>query len=498
MKVRTRVAPSPTGDPHLGTAYVALINYAYAKKHDGEFILRIEDTDRKRSTLESERMILRSLRWLGLAWDEGPDVGGPHGPYRQSERSALYQQYARQLLEAGHAFRCYCTEERLVAMREAQRRANVSPRYDGHCLDLTAGEISKLEAAGAPSVVRMKIPATGVCTVHDERRGNIEIAWPTVDMQVLMKSDGMPTYHLANVVDDHLMGITDVIRGEEWITSAPKHLLLYQYFGWQAPRLAHLPLLRNPDHSKLSKRKNPTSILYYERMGYLPEALSNFLGLLAVSVSGGEEMHTLDEFVQQFSLENISLGGPVFDIKKLDWLNSRYIRERLDPAGLLARIEQWAGSRDYLQAIATLAQPRIERLSDIGPLTAFFFSGRLNLPAETLRDKKLSELQQRQAYQLALWQLDQLTVWDRATIEETLRQVSSQVNVKLRDLARVFYVAITGSPTSVPLFDAMALLGRDICRERLRQALQTLGPVTAREADEWKAAIKGSEAGEEP
>jgi glutamyl-tRNA synthetase len=497
MKVRTRVAPSPTGDPHLGTAYVALINYAYAKKHGGEFILRIEDTDRKRSTLESEHMILRSLRWLGLAWEEGPDVGGPHGPYRQSERSSIYQQYANQLLESGHAFRCYCTEDRLITMREAQRRSNISPRYDGYCLDLTAAQVRELEAAGTPSVVRMKIPATGVCTVHDQRRGNIEIAWSAVDMQVLMKSDGMPTYHLANVVDDHLMGITDVIRGEEWITSAPKHLLLYEYFGWSAPRLAHLPLLRNPDHSKLSKRKNPTSILYYERMGYLPEALRNFLGLLAVSVSEGEEMHTLEDFVQQFAIENISLGGPVFDIKKLDWLNSRYIREKLDPPGLLSRIEEWGVNRSYLLPIMTLAQPRIERLSDIGPLTAFFFSGKLNLSAEALRDKKLSELQQRQAYQLALWQLDPLAVWDKSTIEETLRQVSTQVNVKLRDLARVFYVAITGSATSVPLFEAMALLGRDICRERLRQALQTLGPVTSREADEWKRAIKGPDGGEE-
>jgi len=300
-----------------------LINYAYAKKNGGQFILRIEDTDRKRSTLASEQMILSALHWLGLAWDEGPDIGGGHGPYRQSERSELYQKYSEQLLKDGHAFRCYCTEERLSAMRAAQRRANTSPRYDGYCLGLSAAQRKELDAAGTPFVVRMKIPAEGVCTVQDMRRGNIEIEWSTVDMQVLMKSDGMPTYHLANVVDDHLMGITDVIRGEEWITSAPKHLALYEYLGWQAPRIAHLPLLRNPDHSKLSKRKNPTSILYYERMGYLPEALLNFLGLLAVSLSEGEEVLTLDQFVQQFSLDNISLGGPVFDIKKLNWLNSR-------------------------------------------------------------------------------------------------------------------------------------------------------------------------------
>jgi glutamyl-tRNA synthetase len=307
----------------------------------------------------------------------------------------------------------------------------------------------------------------------------------------------MPTYHLANVVDDHLMGITDVIRGEEWITSAPKHLALYEYLGWQAPRIAHLPLLRNPDHSKLSKRKNPTSILYYERMGYLPEALLNFLGLLAVSLAAGEEVLTLDEFVNQFSLDNISLGGPVFDIKKLDWLNSRYIREKHDPASLLARIENWAVNRDHWLPITALAQPRIERLSDLGPLTAFFFSGRLNVSLDALRDTKLTDLQQRQAYQLALWQLDALTSWEKAPIEETLRQVSTQLNIKLRDLARVFYIAITGSATSVPLFDAMALLGRDICRERLRQALQTLGPVTSKEADEWRKSFLTAKEGDE-
>jgi glutamyl-tRNA synthetase len=497
MRIRTRVAPSPTGDPHLGTAYVALINFAYAKSQGGEFILRIEDTDRKRSTLASEQMILRSLRWLGLAWDEGPDVGGANGPYRQSERGAIYKKYVDQLLESGHAFRCYCTEDRLTAMREAQRRTNVPPRYDGRCLNLSSSEIKEIEAAGTPSVVRMKVPAEGICTVHDMRRGTIDIAWSTVDMQVLTKSDGMPTYHLANVVDDHLMGITDVIRGEEWITSAPKHILLYQYFGWSMPRLAHLPLLRNADHSKLSKRKNPTSILYYERMGYLPEALVNFLGLLALSLSEGEEMHTLQQLVHKFHIDNITLGGPVFDSKKLDWLNSRYLRETMDAAGLLSRVEQWALNRSFLEPITALAQQRIERLSDLVPLTAFFFSGKLQLSLETLRDNKLDQLQQRKAYQLALWQLDQLPSWERTAIDETLRRVATQLDVKFRDLVRAFYIAVTGSATSVPLFDAMALLGRDICRERLRGALQTLGPVSSREADEWRSSSTGMDSGDE-
>jgi glutamyl-tRNA synthetase len=245
--IRTRVAPSPTGDPHVGTAYVALVNYIFAKQNGGKFLLRIEDTDRARSTPESERAILASLRWLGLAWDEGPDVGGSHGPYRQSDRTAIYARYVDELLERGHAFRCFWSPERLAAMREAQRLAKQPPRYDGHCLKLGPAEIGALAAEGVPSVVRLKVPDFGVCIVEDLRRGPIEFEWHAVDMQVLLKSDGLPTYHLANVVDDHLMEITHVFRGEEWVSSAPKHLLLYEYFGWEAPKLMHLPLLRNPN-----------------------------------------------------------------------------------------------------------------------------------------------------------------------------------------------------------------------------------------------------------
>ncbi|WP_207481316.1 glutamate--tRNA ligase [Arenibaculum pallidiluteum] len=497
MKVRTRVAPSPTGDPHVGTAYVALMNYCFAKKHGGEFLLRIEDTDQQRSSAASEKVILEALRWLGLSWDEGPDVGGPHGPYRQSERTEIYREHVDRLIAGGHAFRCYCTAERLEQMRAEQRRRGERPRYDGHCLHLSAEEEAAERASGKPFVVRMKVPSEGVCVIDDLRRGPIEIEWATVDMQVLLKSDGMPTYHLANVVDDHLMGITHVMRGEEWISSAPKHKLLYEYFGWEMPALGHLPLLRNADRSKLSKRKNPTSILFYKRMGYLPEAMLNFLGLFGMSSAEGEEMATLDQLVSQFELDNISLGGPVFDVAKLNWLNGRYIRETMDPAALLGRVEAWALNRDYLLPITALAQTRIERLSDLGPLVSFFFSGTLNLPVERLRDNKLSELQQRQAYQLAMWQFDALPAWELPAIERVLRDTGDRIGAKFRDAVRAFYIAITGSPGSTPLFDSMALLGRDICRERLRQALQTLGGVTSSEADAWKALLKAEDEAEE-
>ena len=476
MIVRTRVAPSPTGDPHVGTAYVALINYLFAKKHGGKFLLRIEDTDQARSTRESETAILDSLHWLGLSWDEGPDVGGPHGPYRQSERSAIYQEYVQRLLDGGHAFKCFCTPERLEEMREAQKAAKQPPRYDGLCLTYQPMEVARREGAGETYVVRMKVPSEGTCVVDDTRRGPIEIEWRTVDMQILMKSDGLPTYHLANVVDDHLMEITHVIRGEEWVSSAPKHILLYRYFGWEPPALMHVPLLRNPDKSKLSKRKNPTSILFYKAMGYLPEALVNFLGALANSTAEGEdEVVSLADMIERFDLMHIALGGPVFDVAKLDWLNGRYLRERLDAGAFEARVAEWAFAPARMKRIAALAQPRIERMSDLGNLCGFFFAGRLNYAVELLRAGKLDDDTLRAAYTAAQTELDLLREYDVAGIERVLKGVAETLDKKFRDVVRAFYIAVTGSPTSVPLFDAMEILGRDIVRERLRHALEALG-----------------------
>ena len=484
--VRTRIAPSPTGDPHVGTGYVALINYCFAKKHGGQFILRIEDTDQARSTAESEAAILEALHWLGLSWSEGPDVGGPHGPYRQSDRSAIYTKYIDQLLADGHAFRCFCTPERLDEMREAQKIAKLPPRYDGRCLTIPVAE-SEARAKSEPHVVRMRVPDRGTAVVEDLRRGRIEIEWNTVDMQVLMKSDGLPTYHLANVVDDHLMEITHVIRGEEWVSSAPKHLLLYQYFGWEAPAFLHVPLLRNPDKSKLSKRKNPTGILFYRAMGYLPEALLNFLGLLMVSSAEGEEVMTLEELIARFEIGHLSLGGPVFDVPKLDWLNGKYLRE-LPLEGFVERVRTWSGDPQRFAAMASLAQSRVERLSDLGPLLAFFFAGRLGLTeAQLLDGQKLDRDGVRRALALTMWELDGVAHFDKTAVEAVFKNVAERMERKFRDLARLFYVALTGSPTSVPLFDAAELLGRDMCRERLRNALGVLGGVSAAEERTWRA-----------
>jgi glutamyl-tRNA synthetase len=303
-----------------------------------------------------------------------------------------------------------------------------------------------------------------------------------------MKSDGMPTYHLANVVDDHLMEITHVIRGEEWVSSAPKHLLLYDYFGWEAPVFMHLPLLRNPDRSKLSKRKNPTSILFYERMGYVREALLNFLGIL-LGITGPEhaEIFNLDTMVERFSFEHLSLGGPVFDVPKLDWLNGQYLRT-LSVDDLLARIGAWGFDPARVRTIASLAQSRIERLSDLGPLTAMFFAGRVHLTPEQYLDGKLEPVEVRKAIALGMWAFDAERVFDKATVERVLKALAEQLGKKFRDLVRVYYIALTGSPTSVPLFDAMEVLGRDIVRERLRVALEVLGGVTAAEQKAWRAA----------
>jgi glutamyl-tRNA synthetase len=383
--VRTRIAPSPTGDPHVGTAYVALFNYAWAKKNGGQFILRIEDTDRERSNAASERMIFEALHWLGVAWDEGPDVGGPHGPYRQSERFAIYQEHAEMLVAAGGAYPCFCTKERLEALRDEQRRLKLAQAtgYDGHCRTIAPTEAARRRQAGEPHVIRLAMPRDGESVVTDLLRGEIRIDNALVDDQVLLKSDGFPTYHLANVVDDHLMGISHVIRAEEWISSLPKHAQLYRAFGWEAPVFCHLPLLRNADRSKISKRKNPVSLNYYRRAGFVPEAMLNYLALMGWAISADREEFTLDEFIAAFDLKDITLGGPVFDLEKLTWLNGKYLR-KLTPPELLARLRADLLSDDYLTRVIELAHERVDKLEDFIDYAHFFFVGEVSYEGEAL------------------------------------------------------------------------------------------------------------------
>ena len=499
MTVRTRIAPSPTGDPHVGTAYIALFNLCFARQHGGTFVLRIEDTDQARSTAESETAILESLRWLGLEWDEGPDVGGPHAPYRQSERGGIYQRHADMLLESGNAFRCFCTTARLDALRREQQAAQQTPGYDGHCLALGEAEVAQRLAAGEAHVVRMKVPREGTCTVQDMLRGEISIEWSQVDMQVLLKADGMPTYHLANVVDDHLMEITHVLRGEEWINSAPKHMLLYRYFGWQMPVLCHMPLLRNPDKSKLSKRKNPTSILYYRRMGYLPEALLNYLGRMGWSMPDEREKFTLPEMLGHFAIERVSLGGPVFDLEKLNWLNALWIRENLSLDALADRLQAWALNRENLLRVLPHLQPRMERLSDFAPAAAFLASGMLPLTEAhfatwTDRDALLRQLQFTQ------WRLEGVILWERDRVFAAMKALAEEMNLKIRDFLAPLFIAIAGSSATISVIDSMHMLGSDLTRARVRHALEALGGVSKKRVKELEKAyaLLGAAAADTP
>ena len=475
--VRTRIAPSPTGDPHVGTAYVALFNYALAKKHGGQFVLRVEDTDRQRSHRASERMIFEALHWLGLTWDEGPDVGGPHAPYRQSERSEIYRDHARQLVASGAAYPCFCTRERLDALREEQRASKGQLGYDGHCRALDPADAARRVAAGEEHVIRLKMPTEGSLEVADLLRGAVRFDAAQVDDQVLLKSDGFPTYHLANVVDDHLMGISHVIRAEEWLSSLPKHVQLYRAFGWEQPVFCHLPLLRNADSSKISKRKNPVSLNHYRRAGYLPEAMLNYLALMGWTMPDEREVFTLEEFVTHFELADIRLGGPVFDLTKLGWLNGRYIRE-LSTEALLGRLRADLLSDDYLLKVLPLAHERIDVLEDFISYAGFFFTGEVaydDAARAGLVAKSKTAAETAKAFRELLEDhLDPIPEWSASSVEAAMRAYCETSGWTAKQLFMPVRVAVTGRAATPPLFDTMAVLGKEVCRRRLRAASDLL------------------------
>jgi glutamyl-tRNA synthetase len=473
--VRVRIAPSPTGDPHVGTAYIALFNYVFAKKHGGQFILRIEDTDRVRSTKESEDAILRALRWVGLGWDEGPDVGGPCGPYRQSERAAIYAEHAQLLVDKGGAYPCFCTEPRLEALRAAQRAEKKSAGYDGLCRRIARDEAQRRVAAGEQHVVRLAMPKEGETVIDDGLRGRVVVDNSQVDDQVLLKSDGFPTYHLANVVDDHLMKITHVVRAEEWISSTPKHLALYAAFGWEPPKFIHMPLLRNADKSKISKRKNPVSLDYYRDAGFLPEALMNFLGLMGFSIGDNREKFTLDEMIAAFDWSKVSTGGPVFDLEKLSWLNGLYIRE-LSAEGLVQRIRGWRLSDEMLRRLVPLVHERIRRLDDFVPAIEYFLSGDLSYEAvlAELTPKTREAAAAAEALSGLADELDGLRPFVATTLEPAVRAYGDKIGWKAKELFMSIRVAISGRTAAPPLFDTMEVLGKELVRRRLRAAAQRL------------------------
>lgn len=471
--VRVRIAPSPTGDPHVGTAYIALFNKVFADKHGGTFVLRIEDTDQTRSTPESEAAIFRSLRWVGLEWQEGPDVGGPHGPYRQSERLPIYREHAEILLANGSAYRCFATAEELDEMRRTQKERGAKQPYDRRYRDLPVAEIDRLLAEGRPYVIRLKMPLTGETIVEDGLRGPVKFANEELDDQILMKSDGFPTYHLANVVDDRLMKISHVIRAEEWIPSTPKHVRLYEAFGWEPPVFVHMPLLRNNDKTKISKRKNPVSLEYYEAAGILPEALINFLGRMGYSMPDEREKFSYAEMVEGFDFARLHLGGPIFDLDKLDWLNGLYLRE-LSNEGLVARLKGWLLSDAYLTSVAPLVKERITRLSDFIPKTSWLFGEPTLLPKEQYVPKGRTQEETFEVLGVIAETIDKQVKWTATDLEATFRALCEQVGWKAKDLFSIVRLVATASSAAPPLFDSLVAIGKARTQVRVRAAINLL------------------------
>ena len=481
-RVRVRYAPSPTGDPHVGNIRTALFAWLFARHTGGDFIVRIEDTDAARTQEGSLEAILESLRWLGLEWDEGPEVGGPHWPYVQSERLELYQNAARSLVDSGCAYYCHCSPERLQEMRKEQQRQRQPTGYDRLCRDAGRGP------DGDPRpVVRFKMPLEGETTIHDLIRGEVTFANATVDDFVMLKSDGYPTYHLASTVDDHLMDISHVLRAEEWLPSTPRHVHLYDALGYDMPLVAHLPIILGPDKSKLSKRHGDVALLQYREMGYLPEAMINFLALLGWSLDDHTELLSRDDLVDNFSIERIVRSAAVFNLEKLTWMNGVYIRslgeeelaERIGEVldGTLSQDVDRPVSRDYVRSITPLVRERIRTMTDIPELTDFFFLRDLDYPPADLVQRGLEAADTANALYSTLERLAGIGEWTAEALEGELRPLAEELNVKTGQLFGAIRVAVTGRKAAPPLFETMAVLGRELCLERLREAVASVSTV---------------------
>lgn len=493
--VRVRIAPSPTGPFHAGGARTALYNWLFARHYGGAFIVRIEDTDRTRYSATAEADMLESLRWLGLDWDEGPGVGGPHSPYVQSERVAIHQEYAQKLLESGHAYRCFCTAERLEQLRRAQKARGEHTGYDRHCRDLPAAEGESRARAGRPFVIRLKMPLEGVTVVHDRIRGTMTFDNTLLEDIILLKSDGFPTYHLANVVDDHLMGITHVMRGAEWVPSTPLHAILYAAFGWEPPIFAHLPVILSPTgKGKMSKRKivgadgkeYPVMVREFRQAGYLPEALINILARTGWAYDDHTELFTREELIANFTLEKVNAAPAAFSYDKLLWMNGYYIRQLapedlaerclpfLQRAGLVSKRVS-AAERALVQRVIPLFRERLHTLADIVTQAGYFFSATVDYPDPTLLlGKNLDAAATRAGLEQARRLLASLPTWDEASLEPPLRALAQELGWKAGQLFMPIRVAVTGQTTSPGLFETLVALGREKSLERLAQAIAVL------------------------
>ncbi len=481
--VRVRFAPSPTGYPHVGNIRTAMFNWLLARHTGGSFILRIEDTDVARRVEGAVEGILDGLRWLGLNWDEGPEVGGPYGPYFQSQRLHLYREAAKRLVAQGDAYYCYCSPRRLEEMRAEQVRRKQPPGYDRHCRDLTEKERARKEAEGTTPVVRFKVPLEGQTSFRDLIFGEVVFENSSLDDFVLLKSDGYPTYHLANVVDDSAMKVSHVIRAEEWISSTPRHILLYRALGIEPPKFVHHPMILGPDRSKLSKRHGAVSILEYREQGYLPETMFNFLALIGWSLDDKTEIMSRQELVENFSLERIGRTGAIFNRDKLDWMNGVYIRS-LSVEDFTQRVLPFLErdlppevkrplSIDYVRQIMPLVQERARTLAEVAELTEFFFA-EIDYEPELLIVKKMDQESAIQALEASRQRLEPIGEFNHESLEAVLRPLAGELGLKTGQLFGTLRVAVTGRTVAPPLFETMSVLGKERCLKRIKVALSKL------------------------
>ncbi len=484
--IKTRFAPSPTGILHIGGLRTALFSYLFAKHNNGDFILRIEDTDRTRLVEGALEDIIDSLKWVGISWNEGPDTGGPYGPYLQSERKELYNYHAFSLIKKGHAYKCYCTAERLQALREDQKKLDIQQGYDMHCRSLSSREIKRHDEKGDPFVIRLKTPLTGETTFKDEIRGTIKTSNSIIDDFVIIKSDGFPTYHLANVIDDHLMKITHVIRGDEWIPSTPKHIILYNAFGWKPPVFAHVPVILAHGGGKLSKRHGSTMVREFRLKGYLSDAFLNFIVLLGWSMDDKTEFFEMDELIKNFDLKRVNKAPAVFSYEKLDWFNGMYIRKKsvhelymlifpyLIEANLITKdtSDQY---KNYILEILPLIQERLKYLSEIKDRIWFFFDQHFEIKErDALIPKRLKKEDVINILNKALARLKDLKSFNEDEIEKSLRDLVTELELKTGQLFMIIRVAVTGTKVSPGLFETMRVLGKERVLKRLQYAREIL------------------------
>ncbi len=462
--IRTRAAISPTGYPHIGTIYQVLFDYAFAHRHKGKFIVRIEDTDKERTVADAEEKVFMALDWFGLIEDESIRKEGPYKPYRQSDRLDIYKKYAEELINNNKAYYCFCSKERLDKLRQELQKEGKVPMYDKHCLKLNKEEIKQKLAKNESYVIRLNIPNNIQIKIKDELRGEITFESNSVDDQVLMKSDGYPTYFLAVVVDDHLMKITHMVRGEEWLTSSAKIVLLYEYFGWEKPIFIHTPIIRNPDRSKFSKRQGHTSVSWYQEQGFLPEAILNYLSLMGWSHPDGKEIFPLDEFIRRFDFKDIKPIGPVFDLMKLEWMNGMYIRQS-QKSKVKSEILKFYKEKNIeldevlVEKTIPLIQDRIKKLSDYLPLCEFFF--------KTPEKYEVDLTGKKEFFEKVYAELEKVNDWKADLIGEVLVNLAKKLEIKNPQFFMDMRLIITGKKISPPLNESMEILGKEECLKRL-------------------------------